>query len=309
MEPNGIIDRARAFVNEHFERLLVVLLVVSLAGIHWVIDDYKVAFLSFYYLPVIVAGFQLGRNNATYAALLIVALVAFIQAVAGLGAHAGLDLATLFTLVPWAGFLILTAYTVGGLADQRRERLSEVKSAYMTVLELLTFHIESTERHARGHSFHVAARAVGIAQRMGLRSEDVEALRVAALLHELRPDDPRIGTLFEHFPGGTRTLPVVRSMRSALDIVGEYARYYELIGPAWPVDHLRVSAGTKILAVADAFETLQLPTTSRPPLSVWGALEEIERGKGSMFGTEAVNALRSVVTPLRTVEMPVLAAI
>jgi hypothetical protein len=306
----GGLDRAKRFVISHFERLLVVLLVVSIVGIHFAID-YKVAFLSFYYLPVIVAGFQIGRRGAVFAALLIVVLVAFFQAAAptGLDGERGLAQPVMFTLVPWAGFLILTAYTVGSLADQRRAQLGEIKHAYMTMLELLTFHLESTERQTRGHSFRVAARVVAIGRQMELPIEEVESLRVAALLHELKPDDARLSRLFEHYPGETRALPVVASMRDALDIVAEYARYYELTGGDWSADHLRVRLGTKVLAVADSFETLQLPAATRAPMSVWGALEEIERGRGTMFATQVVRALRASVTPERAVDAPSLVAV
>jgi hypothetical protein len=301
------MDQAKHFVAEHFERLLVVGLVASIVGIHWFID-YKVAFLSFYYLPVIVAGFQLGRRGGTFSAVFIVTLVLFFQGWVGLAGRPGLFMPELLTLIPWGGFLILTGYLVGQLGDQRRERLTEVTGAYMTVLELLTFHIESSERHSRGHSFRVAARAVSIADALRLRDDDIEHIRVAALLHELPPDDPRIARMFEHFPGGAKTVPVVESMRSALDIVSEYVRYYELVGD-WPVDHMRIRMGTKILAVADAFETLQLHSTNRVPMSVWGALEEIERGEGTTFATKVVSALRSSVTPARAVDMPLLASV
>ena len=63
------IERAKWFLFRNFERTLVILLVASLLGIHWLIDD-KLAFLSFYYLPIIVAGFFVGRATAVLAAIL-----------------------------------------------------------------------------------------------------------------------------------------------------------------------------------------------------------------------------------------------
>ena len=42
------LDRARWFVFEHFELVLVLLLVSSILAIHWFIDE-KIAFLNFYY--------------------------------------------------------------------------------------------------------------------------------------------------------------------------------------------------------------------------------------------------------------------
>jgi hypothetical protein len=50
------LERAKQFFFRNFERILVVLLVASLLGINSLIEQ-KVAFLSFYYLPIILAGF------------------------------------------------------------------------------------------------------------------------------------------------------------------------------------------------------------------------------------------------------------
>lgn len=307
MPATGSFDRAKAFTLRHFERMLVLLLVASLVAIHWFID-YKVAFLSFYSLPVIVAGFHIGRRGATFAAVFIVALVAFFQAVVGLDGQAGFDTGIVLTLVPWAGFLVLTGYTVGLLADQRRARHEELHEAYVTMIELLTFHLETSERQPRGHSFKVAARATALGEAMGLNRAEIDQVRVAALLHELPPNDPRLMRLFTQYPGTATTLPIVAAMRAALDIIRQYARYYELVGGDWPVDHMRVPVGTKILAVADTFETLLLPAAGRAPLTPWQALDEIERGAGTTFATAVVASLRSVVSPERTNGMRALVA-
>src|SRR5207302_115099 len=196
------------FFFRNFERMLVLLLVASLLGINWLVEQ-KFAFLSFYYLPIILAGFYGGRRFAVVAGLFVASLVFFFQATQGLGMDAGLTQDALMLLIPWGGFLILTGYVVGGLAEQRASRLADLKNAYLATLEVLTFHIESAERHQEGHSTRVA----------------------------------------------------------------------ELSGA---------------IAVADAFETLQMATPVRPAFTRWSALEELEKGAGKTFAREAVRALRVV---------------
>src|SRR5206468_13113940 len=92
------------------------------------------------------------------------------------------------------------------------------------------------------------------------------------------------------------------SMRTALDLVSEYSHYHEHVGADWPVDLVRGSLGVKIIAVADAFETLQMPSPNRPPFSPWGAVEEIERGAGQIFATDVVQALRKLAAAPEHVE-------
>lgn len=293
MVRHSVVEKTRRFLFEHFERALVVLLVVSLVLIHWAVD-YKLGFLSFYYLPIILAGFLVGRNMAVWAAVLIVNLVLFFQLVQGLQGDPGFNLSITLTLVPWAGFLILTAYVVGMLADQRQARLEDVKRSYVTTLELLAFSLEATERENRGHSHRVADLAARLAQALALPEPDVENVRIAALLHEVGPENPRLLALVAQFPGDIKALPVAGALRGATTVLTEYTRYYELVGDDWPVDQLSISVGAKVLAVADAYETLQLESPLRPAMAPWSAIAEIEKGAGRVFASEVVQVLRRV---------------
>src|SRR5262245_54876885 len=185
------MDETKRFVNRYFERLLVVVLVASLLFIQQFIE-YKLAFLSFYYLPIIVAGFLVGRRMAVWAAVFIVLLVGFLQAFRGIESGAGIGAEELFHFIPWGGFLILTGYCVGVLAEQRKARTDDVRSTYLTMLELLTLHVDSSDRLRRGHSHRVGERAVALARELGLTDVQQEDLRVAGLLHEMGPGDPRL---------------------------------------------------------------------------------------------------------------------
>jgi hypothetical protein len=287
------LERVKLFLYVHFERVLVVGLVVSLLLIHWFVD-YKIALLSFYYLPIIIAGFFLGRKAAVMAAVFIVALVFFFQAVQGLEGAPGLDSSMLLALIPWGGFLILTGYVVGSLAEQHQHRLNDLKGAYVAVLELLTYHLESSEKAHRGHSHRVAKLTVLLGKELGLRQGELENLHVAALLHEVGPRDPRLLRLLSEFPGAFKELPVAGAMRGALDILQEYEKYYDVVGDDWPIDHLSFAMGTKILAVADSFETLQMPTPLRPAFAPWTGIDELDKASGKRFAAEVVQALRKV---------------
>jgi hypothetical protein len=286
------LERTKQFFFRNFERILVVLLVASLLGINSLIEQ-KVAFLSFYYLPIILAGFYGGRRFAVVAGLFIASLVLFFQAIQGLGMEAGLTEDALLTLIPWAGFLILTGYVVGGLAEQRAARLADLKNAYLSTLEVLTYHIESAERHQEGHSTRVAWLAAEMGAELKLSEVEMENLRIAALLHEVGTADQRLLRLLSRSVTD-ESLTVARALRGAAEIIAEYSHYYEIVGDDWDIEALPMATTVKVLAVADAFETLQMATPVRPAFTRWSALEEVEKGAGKTFAREAVRALRVV---------------
>ena len=314
------VERTKLFVFRHFEQIFVLVLVLGLISIHAFVEQ-KFAFLSFYYLPMILAGFYGGRRFAVLSGMLVVALVFFYQYVQGLDMLPGFYGDALLALVPWAGFLILTGYVVGRLVEQRESRLVEVKNAYLATLELLTYHIESTERHQQGHSHRVADVAVAIAQELELPQDDIEDLRVAALLHEVGTRDQRLIRLLTR-SASDPSVAAARAMRGAAEIISQYGRYYEIVGEDWDVDALPLRRTVKILAVADAaVETvdhhgeadageepeqraqdaarcgLQAQPLDRSPVRAafpkWSALEEVEEGAGKTFARDVVRALRT----------------
>src|SRR5438034_5297400 len=93
----------------------------------------------------------------------------------------------------------------------------------MATLELLTYHIESAERNQQGHSNRVADVAAAIGRELKLTDEDVENLRVAALLHEVGTRDQRLLRLLSRSVTGS-SVGVARAMRGAAEIIGEYGQ-------------------------------------------------------------------------------------
>lgn len=292
MDTFGRLQGAKSFFLRHFERMFVLVLVVAMLLIHWVVDA-KLAMLSFYYLPIILAGFYGGRRFAVLSGLFIVGLVFFFQVTEGLEMLPGIYGGALITLVPWGGFLIVTGYVVGALAEQLETHLQEVRHAYLATLELLTFHLESTEHHQQGHSHRVAEVATAIGHELKLTPAELEDLRIAALLHEVGTQDHRLLKLLSRSVSST-AVPLAKAMRGAAEIIGEYGHYYEIVGEDWDIEALPIPASVRILAVADAFETLQMATPVRAALPKWAALEEVEKGAGKTFSRDPVRALRSV---------------
>src|SRR3989449_11116446 len=242
------------FFFRHFERTLVLLLVASLLAINSLIEQ-KFAFLSFYYLPIILAGFYGGRRFAVVSGLFIVSLVFYFQATQGMGMEAGLSEDAMLTLVPWGGFLILTGYVVGGLAEQRAARLADLKNAYLATLEVLTFHIESAQSHQEGHSTRVAELAAAMGAELKLSDGELEDLRIASLLHEVGTADQRLLKLLSRSVTDA-SVTVARTLRGAADIIAEYSHYYAIVGDDWDIEALPMAITVKVLAVADAFEKI-----------------------------------------------------
>ncbi|MEO0162079.1 MAG: HD domain-containing phosphohydrolase [candidate division WOR-3 bacterium] len=164
--------------------------------------------------------------------------------------------------------------------------------------------VEKRDPYTAGHQKRVAQLACAIAQEMGLKSEAVESLKIAGILHD-------IGKIY--VPAEILSKPA-RLTPAEYDIVKEHPRIgYEILAPIefpWPIaqiilqHHERLNgsgypAGLKmeqillearILAVADVVEAMMTHRPYRPAWSVEVALQEIIANQGILYDTRVVDA-------------------
>jgi class 3 adenylate cyclase len=110
--------RARNFFARHLELVFVVLVGGMVVTVFYYFP-YKIAFLNFFYLPVLAAAYFMGRRKAVMGATLCILLMVFLAYL-----HpdwftvVGTRLNTLLLLATWGGFLILASAGVGSLQER-----------------------------------------------------------------------------------------------------------------------------------------------------------------------------------------------
>ena len=204
----------------------------------------------------------------------------------------------------------VTAYTVGILYEQKQKKIDELQKAYLGVLEILIKYLESTDPYTKGHSVRVSGHAMSIAIAMELPRKEVENIRVAALLHDIGKVEISAGLIgkaasltkeevlemSDHSGKGADILLSVGSiLKDAVPIVLEHHKYFTDMNIS---DHDTAeisSLGTRIVAVADAFDAMVTDRPYRKGMQPWQAFEELKRGSGEQFDPEVVEAFASVL--------------
>jgi hypothetical protein len=188
------MDRARGFVVRHFEVAVVAVLVAATAFAVLVAAD-KLAFLNFFYIPVLVAAYFLGRKQGVLAAIAAVLMVAT-YAVINPSIFAGpAGEPPLLNIALWGSFTVVTAWVAGTLYDLNQRAQGDLAQAYQGIIEILAKFIDAVDRYTKDHSVRVADLAPQTAAEMGLPSADVETVRVAGLLHDVGKVDISLDVL------------------------------------------------------------------------------------------------------------------
>ena len=112
----------KAYVMRNFEGIMVLAILASVICISYTVNE-KMVMLNFYYLPVLVAGYFIGKRASVLVAILsilTVSLFVILNAEAFSGGRGIGYLAS--SMSGWSGFLLLTSYIVGALYEQKQKR-------------------------------------------------------------------------------------------------------------------------------------------------------------------------------------------
>ena len=195
---------------------------------------------------------------------------------------------------------------------ERASASGDTDIAYVAELILaLAFALSSHDRLTRGHSERVRAYSELLGVELGLSAADLDRLRWAALLHDIgklevpprllnkpgAPTDEEWNVLRRHPTEGERLArPLLPWLGSWGAAIGQH--HERVDGTGYP-NGLRgdaISTAARIVAVADAFETMTAPRSYRGTISVAAAHEELTRCAGEHFDPRVVRAMLAVST-------------
>jgi putative nucleotidyltransferase with HDIG domain len=300
------MDLMKYWMLKHFEAILISIITLAMLITSYFIEvDQKLMFLNFYYLPVLISGYFLGRRYSLSTSILIVVLITFFVIIDPAAYFPGQGIMQLVLNVAiWAGFLILAAITVGTLSEQKQQRITDLKNAYIGIVELLSKYLDYSDRYTKGHSVRVAEYATEIARAMELSPAEVENIRVAGLLHdigkieisselinkaaELTREEKLI--IDQHAEKSARILSSVGGiLKGAIKIVlfhhSHFIEKTDRKGEEIPL-------GARILAVADSFDAIVSDRPYRKGRTAREAIQELERCSGTQFDPVVVAAFK-----------------
>lgn len=197
----------------------------------------------------------------------------------------------------------LAAGAAGGDEGRRRERREA-----LTAIRALARAVDARDPSTLRHSERVAAVAARMAEASGWAPERVDALREAALMHDvgkigvsdvlLGRRGPLAGDEFEdvkrHPALGAQILVEVLSPEQVEWVLHHHERPDGAGYPAG-LEGAAISDGGHLLAVADAWDAMTQGRAYRSPLPADEALRRCRVGAGTQFDAAAVAALERVV--------------
>ena len=189
------------------------------------------------------------------------------------------------------------------------EAEAETRHAYVGAIRALALALDARDPYTAGHSERVSAIAVTVGRQMRLPDDELDILRLGALLHDIGkigisddvlrkpgPLTPEEFRLIEQHPGvGARILKSVHFLAPHLPIVELHHERPDGLGYPHKLRGHEIPMLARIVHVADAFDAMTSARAYRPARSGAEALRELWRCAGSQFDAEVVQALASAM--------------
>jgi hypothetical protein len=292
-------------------------IILSMLAIAWMLNTTiasQYLLLGFYTLPSVLSAYYFGRRQAVFtafASILLVGLVSHFNPgrfeqfnLAGLGGDS-----QWYHILSWGCILLVTAYTMGTLYERNKNKMQELRQTYQGLLLILR-HFIAQDEERENHCFRVSIYATRIATFMGLEKDDIEDIRSAALLHDLgqlkisRSILHKAASLVRNQPlvaGGTSSDHLLNGPMGRIlpMLLGEKAEGELQTGQGGT----SIPMGARILAVADAYDTLTAGNATRPGLAPETAKDTIVAGSGTTYDPEVVKAFTTAFNRLE-MELP-----
>jgi predicted DCC family thiol-disulfide oxidoreductase YuxK len=214
----------------------------------------------------------------------------------------GLVIAALWFVVgPFAAAIVLVPlwvarWAMGQFAEQQR--------AYATTIAALCQAVETKDFYTRGHSERVSRGSGMIARQIGMRSDRAEAVTFAGMLHDvgklgvpttvLQKDGPLTEEEYAAIQlHPMRGLEIVRQIGFLNEALTGIMHHHERMdGRGYPMGFAgpEIPEFARIIAVADAFDSMTSTRSYRKARRIGEAIAELHNAAGSQFDPKIVDA-------------------
>jgi hypothetical protein len=214
----------------------------------------------------------------------------------------GLLIAGLWEVIgPFAAAIVLVPLYVARWA---MAQFAEQQRAHQSTLAALCQAVETKDFYTRGHSERVSRGAGMIADQVGMRPERAEAVRFAGMLHDvgklgvptkvLQKD----GALTEEEYAAIqlhpmRGLEIVRDIGFLNEALTGIMHHHERMdGRGYPMGFVgdEIPEFARIIAVADAFDSMTSTRAYRKAFRFADAIDELRKSAGAQFDPKVVDA-------------------
>jgi response regulator RpfG family c-di-GMP phosphodiesterase len=202
---------------------------------------------------------------------------------------------------------VVSVAATAAMAIENTRLHKNMMDAYHATIATLAATIDAKDPYTRGHSQRVMEYALLGGKSLALPAEEMETLEYAAVLHDVgkividvrilnKPDTlspSEMNIMREHPAIGANLLKGIPFLKKASELVLCHHERYDGSGYPAGLKGEEIPLGARLIAVADAFDTMNTDRSYRPAADIDYTIGELYECSGKQFCPVAVEAFVS----------------
>jgi putative nucleotidyltransferase with HDIG domain len=192
-----------------------------------------------------------------------------------------------------------------------RQGRENLQRAYVEFVASLASALDARDPYTAGHSCRVSELSGAVARAMDASTDEIEEIRIGALLHDLGKigisdtilqktgglTSEEFSLIRQHPSIGRKILETVQAFHVYRPIVELHHENWDGSGYPWGMRGQAVPLGARIVHVADAYDAMTSDRPYRRGMSHEAAIQILEKHAGTQFDPAVVSVLAGIAAP------------
>ena len=193
--------------------------------------------------------------------------------------------------------------------------INDLKELFSGTIKAIMEALDAKDSYTSGRSRRITYYSIQIAKQLGLSTIDIGKVELAGMLHDIGMIGVSDEILYKvdsltqeeydeikkHITYSVKILEDIKQLKDVVEIIKYHHEKYDGTGYPFGIKGEDIPIGSRIIAIADAFDSIISNRIYRNQTSHEQALEEIKKGAGTQFDPVVVKAFEDCFVSIGSV--------
>ena len=195
------------------------------------------------------------------------------------------------------------------LKEDNKKLIIDLKDLFTGTITAIVEALDAKDSYTLGRSRRVTFYAIKIAQALHLNDTTISRIELAGLLHDIGmigvSDDilakvealtsEEYEEIKKHVHHSIKILDDIKQLKDVVEVIKYHHEHYNGNGYPYGIKGDEIPIGSRIIAVADAFDSMITPKVYRKQIMISEALNKIKQNSGTQFDPVIVETFERIL--------------
>lgn len=195
------------------------------------------------------------------------------------------------------------------LKEDNKKLITDLKDLFTGTVTAIVEALDAKDSYTLGRSRRVTFYAIKIAQALHLNDTTISRIELAGLLHDigmigvsddilakveaLTPEE--YSEIKKHVHHSVKILDDIKQLKDVVEVIKYHHEHYDGNGYPYGIKGDEIPIGSRIISVADAFDSMVTPKIYRKQIMISEALNKIKQNSGTQFDPVIVETFERIL--------------